>query len=76
MRDKLLRIKQIASTGTLFDSTKTSKQDADEVIEFMEKNKNKFREMSLRMALKVADLKKISPTKWRSLAESTCMKRV
>ena len=76
MRDKLLRIKQIASTGALFDSTKTSKQDADEVIEFMEQHKNKFREMSLRMALKVADLKKISPTKWRSLAESTCMKRV
>ena len=76
MRDKLLRIKQIASTGQLFDSTKTSTQDADEVIEFMEQNRNKFREMSLRMALKVADLKKISPTKWRSLAESTCMKRV
>jgi prefoldin subunit 5 len=76
MRDKLLRIKQIAGTGALFDSTKTSKKDADEVIEFMEKNRNKFREMSLRMALKVADLQKISPTKWRSLAESTCMKRV
>ena len=76
MRDKLLRIKQIASTGALFDSTKTSQEDADEVIEFMESNKNRFREMSLRMALKVADLKKISPTKWRSLAESTCMKRV
>jgi predicted AAA+ superfamily ATPase len=76
MRDKLLRIKQIAGTGALFDSTKTSRKDADEVIEFMEKNRNKFREMSLRMALKVADLQKISPTKWRSLAESTCMKRV
>jgi predicted AAA+ superfamily ATPase len=76
MRDKLLRIKQIAGTGALFDSTKTSKKDADEVIEFMELNRNKFREMSLRMALKVADLQKISPTKWRSLAESTCMKRV
>ena len=76
MRDKLLRIKQIAGTGQLFDSTKTSQADADEVIEFMEQNRNKFREMSLRMALKVADLKKISPTKWRSLAESTCMKRV
>jgi predicted AAA+ superfamily ATPase len=76
MRDKLLRIKQIAGTGALFDSTKTSKKDADEVIEFMAKNRNKFREMSLRMALKVADLQKISPTKWRSLAESTCMKRV
>jgi len=31
--------------------------------------------MSLRMALKIADLKKISE-KWRMLAESTCMRRV
>jgi hypothetical protein len=76
MRDKLLRIKQIANNGTLFDKDKVSEVDAAEVIEFMEENKNRFREMSLRMALKVADLKKISPLKWKSLAESTCMKRV
>jgi hypothetical protein len=76
MRDKLLRIKQIANKGTLFDKDKVSEVDAAEVIEFMEENKNRFREMSLRMALKVADLKKISPLKWKSLAESTCMKRV
>ena len=41
----------------------------------MQNNKNKLRELSMRMALKLADLYKISPTNWRMLAESTCMRR-
>jgi hypothetical protein len=41
----------------------------------MEAKKNNLRELSMRMALKIADLVKISPTNWRVLAESTVMKR-
>ena len=74
MRDKVLRIKQIARTGKLFTGYKFTPEDEAEVLEFMETNKHKFREMSLRMVLKVSDLKKISKN-WRVLAESTCMRR-
>jgi hypothetical protein len=38
-------------------------------------NKSKLRELSMRMALKIADLVKISPN-WKMLAENTVMKRV
>jgi hypothetical protein len=41
----------------------------------MEANKSKLRELSLRMALKIADLTKVSASNWRVLAESTVMKR-
>ena len=76
MRDKFLRIKQIARTGKLFgDEYGFSKEEEQEILDFMYENRTKLREMSLRMALKVGDLKKISE-KWRSLAESTCMRRV
>ena len=76
MRDKFLRIKQIARTGKLFgDDYGFSKEEEQEILDFMYDNRTKLREMSLRMALKVGDLKKISE-KWRSLAESTCMRRV
>ena len=75
MRDKILRVKQIARKGDLFQDYKFSKEEEDEIIDFMTENCNKFREVSLRMALKIADLKQISP-KWKALAESTCMKRV
>ena len=40
----------------------------------MDENKERLREMSLRMALKLADLTKVSDTNWKALAVSTCMK--
>jgi len=75
MRDKYLRIKQIARTGKLFGADYGfSTEQEQEILDFMYENRNRLREMSLRMALKIADLKKISE-KWKSLAESTCMRR-
>ena len=75
MRDKILRVKQIAQKGDLFKGYGFTQEEESEIIDFIADNCNRFREVSLRMALKVADLKKIS-TNWRSLAESTCMKRM
>jgi hypothetical protein len=40
----------------------------------MDANQTKLREMSLRMALKLADLTKVSESNWKALAASTCMK--
>jgi len=76
MRDKILRVKQIAAVGDLFKDYSMDMQQEAEIVDFMAENCNKFREVSLRMALKVADLMKISPNNWRALAESTCMKRL
>jgi hypothetical protein len=40
----------------------------------MNEKKDVLREMSLRMALKIADLTKVSPN-WKELAENTVMRR-
>ncbi len=72
MRDKILRIKQIFNKGDLFVDYGFSKETGDEIIEFMDQNKTRLREVSLRMALKIADLTKVHKN-WRALAESTCM---
>jgi len=74
MRDKVLRIKQIAADGELFASYDFDKCVQDDIIAFMDENKTRLREMSLRMALKIADLRKMSVTNWKRLAETTCMK--
>jgi predicted AAA+ superfamily ATPase len=74
MQDKILRIKQIAKDGVLFQDYDFEPCMQDEIIEFMNTNQNRLREMSLRMALKIADLRKLSPDNWRRLAETTCMK--
>jgi hypothetical protein len=74
MRDKILRIKQIAKDGVLFADYDFEPETQDTIFEFMEKNQERLREMSLRMALKIADLRKLSPGNWQRLAETTCMK--
>jgi hypothetical protein len=74
MRDKILRIKQIAQDGELFNEFDLDKIAQDEVVEFMEVNQNKLREMSLRMAIKVAQLRKSFPLRWKQMAQTTCMK--
>jgi hypothetical protein len=74
MRDKILRIKQIARDGVLFQDYEFDECVQDEIIEFMNANQNRLREMSLRMALKIADLRKLSVLNWKRLAETTCMK--
>lgn len=74
MRDKLLRIKQIAKTGALFEDMDISDVGQDMIIEFMDTNKNLLREMSLRMAIKIAQLYKSFPNTWEKMARTTCMK--
>ena len=74
MRDRFLRIKQIYRKGELFADYDFTQEQGDMVIEFMEQNQTRLREMSLRMALKIADLTKVSDTNWRALAATTCMK--
>ena len=74
MRDKLLRIKQIANDGALFQDMDLGQVEQDEIIAFMDLNKNKLREVSLRMAIKVAQLRKSFPERWMAMAKTTCMK--
>ena len=72
-RDKILRIRQIFRKGDLFQDYDFTPEQGEEIVQFMQENHARLREISLRMALKLADLTKIS-TNWRVLAESTCMK--
>lgn len=76
-RDKMLRIKQVhrdAKNGVFADYNLTAKQE-EEIFQFMQDNSRRLREMSIRMALKIADLHRIAPKNWKNLAESTCMRR-
>ena len=74
MRDKILRIKQIANDGQLFEEYEFDAETQEEIIDFMTHNATRFREMSLRMAIKIADLRKSFPNNWKRMSETTCMK--
>ena len=74
MRDKLLRIKQIARTGELFKGYNFENGEEQEILSFMEECQTRLREMSLRCAVKLADLRKTMPFNWKRTAEVTLMK--
>jgi predicted AAA+ superfamily ATPase len=75
-RDMILRIKQVFRDAELFSEYNFSKDAENEIIAFMEKNKSRLRELSLRMAIKIADLRKTFPERWEAMAESTVMRRL
>lgn len=72
-RDKILRIKQIVEDGMLREYD-FEPEVQEELLEFIDTNKKNFRELSLRMVLKLADLRKSFGDKWQDYAAVTCMK--
>jgi len=74
-REKVLRIKQIVKDGML-ESYKFQNGEEEEVVGFIDDQKKKLRELSLRTVLKVADLRKSFPNNWKEMAEVTVMRTV
>ena len=72
-REKMLRIRQIIREGML-DDYDMPQERKDDIVEFIDENKNRLRELSLRTVLKIADLAKSFPTDWRDYASTTVMK--
>jgi hypothetical protein len=73
-REKLLRIKQVVTECGMLDSYDLSDEAKLDVVDFVDANKAKMRELSLRTVLKVADLRCSFPDKWKAVAEVTCMR--
>ena len=74
-REKILRIKQVITECGMLDDYGFSDEAKQELVEFVDTNKKKLRELSLRTVLKIADLRKSMPAQWQAVAEVTCMRR-
>jgi hypothetical protein len=73
-REKILRIRQIIEDGML-DVYEFGDEGRESVINFIDSNKSDLRELSLRMVLKIADLRASFPDRWENVAKMTCMRR-
>jgi len=73
-REKLLRIKQVVNECGMLDGHDITDEAKVEVVEFINANANRMRELSLRMVLKVADIRKSMPSNWQAVVEVTCMR--
>lgn len=69
-RDYLIRIRQVIRQGMLEDLSEAQRND---VIAFIERNHTRLREMSLRMAIKIGNLRRMNDD-WERLANVTCCK--
>jgi hypothetical protein len=67
-RDYLVRIRQVIREGMLDDLTVTQRND---VMDYIERNHTRLRELSLRMAIKIGNLRKTTDD-WAKLANVTC----
>jgi hypothetical protein len=73
-REKMLRIRQIVADGMLNEYEFTAEQ-TQELIEFIDANKGRLRELSLRTVLKCADLmRSFAGTKWQRVAQISLMR--
>ena len=73
-REKLLRIRQVVRDAGMLDSYDLSDEAKVEVVDFINDNAARMRELSLRMVLKIADIRVSMPAKWRAVVEVTCMR--
>jgi len=73
-REKLLRIRQVVNECGMLDGHELTDVAKIDVVDFIETNAAKMRELSLRMVLKVADIRKSMPDNWQAVVEVTCMR--
>lgn len=67
--DYLVRIDQVVEEGMLKHLSHAEKND---VLNFVYKNKGNLRELSLRMVIKLANIRKMKPRDWETTAQITC----
>ena len=58
----------------MLDKYNMAQEIQDDLVQFIFMNKANLREISLRMVLKIADLWKMAPDRYKELAGQTCMK--
>jgi hypothetical protein len=71
--DYVVRIKQVVAMGMLRDKG-LNDIDAFTIVDFVEKNMDNLRELSLRMVIKLATLMKMDSMNWQKLAKQTCFR--
>jgi hypothetical protein len=74
-REKLLWIDHVVKTKGMLNDRDMDEAAQAEVLKFVKDNQESLRELSLRMVLKIADLRAAFPTSWQLKAKNTCMRR-
>lgn len=74
VREKMIHIKNVVDSTDMLDHHGFDADGKQEVIDYVMTNASKLREVSLRSCLKVADLKKAMPERWKKFADKNVLK--
>lgn len=74
-REKVIHIKNVVERSNMLADYGFTDEEKREVTNYVYENHEKLRELSLRMVLKIADLRKAMPHNWVKFVEKNCHKR-
>lgn len=74
VREYVVRIRQVVKAGMLRSQKGLNAHEENIILEFIEENKERLRELTLRVALKLADIYKVNPGKFEALAKVSLFK--
>jgi len=72
-RDYLVRIHQVVETPEFAEEHEVDSQTIEEILEYIDHNYDRMRELSIRSAKKLIDLRETDPDGWQELADLTCL---
>jgi len=72
-QEYMIKIRQTMEQG-LLERFYLTKEEENEILEYMEANLDRLVEVSLRMGEKIASLYKTNAEKWQKLCNSVCLK--
>ena len=74
-REKLLHIRNVVERSNMLGSYGFDDNTKAEVMDYINAHSKLLRELSLRMVLKIADLRKAMPSNWQRFVEKNCHRK-
>jgi hypothetical protein len=74
-REKLLHIRNVVERSNMLGSYGFDDNIKAEVMDYINDHSKQLRELSLRMVLKIADLRKAMPSNWTRFVEKNCHRK-
>ena len=74
-REKLLHIRNVVERSNMLGSYGFDDNTKAEVMDYINAHSKQLRELSLRMVLKIADLRKAMPSNWQRFVEKNCHRK-
>lgn len=74
-REKLIHIRNVVDRTDMLRDYGFDQDEKSEVINYVSDNAKMLRELSLRMVLKIADLRKAMPGNWQRYVEKNCHRK-